>query len=82
MTQNVETGQRVFFFDPVAITQHGSRVEFFAPDRESFGAVEAVIDRLCDNLPHTPVAAIGLNYVFIHDDPDRDLEEKFELQTA
>jgi hypothetical protein len=35
---------------------------------------------LCDNLPHTPVAAIGLNYVFIHDHPDRDLDDKFELQ--
>jgi hypothetical protein len=72
----------VIYIDNVGFTVSLSRVEIFAAraDSSAFDAVENAAAKILELLPHTPVAAYGINFFFIEEHPSNDLAEKIRCR--
>jgi hypothetical protein len=71
LIQNGPVLTPLVFLDGVAINVSGNRTELFAlnAEHETLECVEAVLLKMLETLPHTPLSAIGCNLSYIDDNP-------------
>jgi len=77
--QNGTTQLRLSFLDGVAINVSQGRTELWALNAEPdvLDRVEAVLLRMLEALPHTPLSAIGCNLIFTDSTPPAAIEDLF-----
>ncbi len=70
-----------FSADKVFFTPSDDRalINLEVVDGEAWQKAEEIALRLLDNLPHTPISAFGINFLFSEDDPSPELLRIFEF---
>lgn len=59
-----DTGKNVYFINGVGVACLGDRLELYCEPESDGKAIYAPLGRLVEVLPHTPVAALGVNFMF------------------
>lgn len=67
------------FLEGVALNVAPNRTEIFVLDAEpeTLARAEAVLLKMLEVLPHTPLAAVGCNLSYVDDDPDTTIADLF-----
>lgn len=80
VSQSDQSVSQITFFEGVGIGVVPGRTELFSVDGtpETFGRVEAVLLKMLEVLPHTPLSAIGCNFNYIDDEPSEEITKLFE----
>jgi hypothetical protein len=80
LIQNGPVLTPLVFLDSVAINVTGNRTELFAlnAEQKTLECVEAVLLKMLETLPHTPLSAIGCNLSYIDDSPNDMIVDLFK----
>ena len=76
--------RQTIYIDSVGIRVTRQRVDVFVNevDEDSHNLVEQVCLRLIKTLPHTPLGPVGINFAFVHSDPDTEPLDKLKIRDS
>ena len=72
----------IFYIEEFGFSASQPRIDFFLNsfNSDSVARLEELVLRLLEILPHTPITAVGLNYIFEVEGATRALLDKFQTQ--